>query len=304
MRSDSPSFQGAEPPERSYDFDSAGVRLRVHEWGDPARRPLLLGHGMWDHSRGFDTLAPLLAARFRVVAFDGRGHGDSAWCDSYLWPNDVNDVCRVLASLGGPVQLVGHSRGGAMFTDAACAAPELVQRLVNLDGLGPPKEGLSMPGQPPATASAALKLAAFLDGRRKAAGFPDWRPSPSLDVLMERRKAMNPRLSDAWLRYFVFHGSRHTADGVRWKVDPQAGRGFGPWSPDWIAPYWRHLRAPMLLLTGAAPDTWGPPTPAMIEERLHHVRQVEHVVVPDAGHFIHMERPAAVADLVLGFLGA
>jgi len=298
MSSESPSFEGAVAPERSYDFDSAGVRLRIHEWGDPARRPLLLAHGMWDHSRGFDTLAPLLAKRFRVVAFDARGHGDSAWGDSYLWPLEVQDVCRVMASLGGPVQLVGHSRGGAMLTDAASTAPELVEKLVNMEGLGPPKVGFSMPGQPPASASNAIKLAAFLDGRRKAADFKDWKPSPNLETLIERRKAMNPRLSDAWLRYFAFHGTRRAADGVRWKVDPHAGRSFGPWNPDWIAPSWKHLRAPMLLLIGAAQDTWGPPSPEIIEERLRHVRRVEQVVVPDAGHFIHMERPAAVAELV------
>ena len=43
------------------------------------RGAVLLCHGMFDHGRGFDLLAPLLADRFRVVAMDARGHGESSW---------------------------------------------------------------------------------------------------------------------------------------------------------------------------------------------------------------------------------
>jgi pimeloyl-ACP methyl ester carboxylesterase len=34
--------------------------------------------------RGFDLFAPLLAQRYRVVAIDARGHGDSDGADSYI----------------------------------------------------------------------------------------------------------------------------------------------------------------------------------------------------------------------------
>ena len=37
----------------------------MHEWGDPQATPILLCHGMFDHARGFDLLAPRLAERFR-----------------------------------------------------------------------------------------------------------------------------------------------------------------------------------------------------------------------------------------------
>ena len=69
-----PSYPGAVPPERSRAFEPGGVRLNLLEWGDPQAAPLVLTHGMWDHARSFAVLAPLLAARFRVVAIDARGH--------------------------------------------------------------------------------------------------------------------------------------------------------------------------------------------------------------------------------------
>ena len=85
-------FPGAVAPERTGTVVSAGVRLNLLEWGDPQARPLVLCHGMWDHARSFAVLAPLLAERFRVIAMDARGHGDSSWAAAYTWQTDVWDI--------------------------------------------------------------------------------------------------------------------------------------------------------------------------------------------------------------------
>src|ERR1051326_4592792 len=72
-----PTYPGAVPPARTRRLASLGITLALSEWGDPAAPPVVLCHGMFDHARGFDLLAPLLARRFRVIAFDQRGHGES-----------------------------------------------------------------------------------------------------------------------------------------------------------------------------------------------------------------------------------
>ena len=152
-----PSFPGAVPPERTRAIESFGVRLNLLEWGDPEAQPVVLTHGMWDHARSFAVLAPLLARRFRVVAVDARGHGDSGWAAAYTWLVDVLDIVNVLRLLGRRAHLIGHSKGGGQATDAARAAPDLVMRLVNIDGFGPP-------ALPDGDQPTAVRCAAFLDG--------------------------------------------------------------------------------------------------------------------------------------------
>jgi pimeloyl-ACP methyl ester carboxylesterase len=296
------SYPGAIAPARRRFVRSLGLRLNLVEWGDPDAEPVLLTHGFYDHVRSFDTFAPLLARRYRVLALDSRGHGDSDWPDAYTWLADVLDVVNVLRDLGRPAHLVGHSRGGGLATDAALLFPQGVRRLVNLDGFGPPPAGFEAEGMRRYEGTAPELLAAFLDWRRSNVARASFRPSPSLDELAARRRQQNPRLSLDWLRYFAACGARAVEGGFVWKVDPYAARGFGPWRPEWIAPAWRGLAMPMLAVWGDQPDTWGLPDPWR-SERLGHVPALETAVVAGAGHFMHIEQPAGTAALVLGYLG-
>ena len=75
MNFEAPQCPGAVAPERFRWFEPPGARLRAYEWGDPKAPPVLLAHGFFDHGRGFDLLAPILAERYRVVSVDSRGHG-------------------------------------------------------------------------------------------------------------------------------------------------------------------------------------------------------------------------------------
>jgi pimeloyl-ACP methyl ester carboxylesterase len=297
-----PCFPEAVAPERRRHLDSYGVKLVLHEWGDPHAPPVLLAHGMWDHGRGFDLLAPRLAERFRVVALDARGHGDSDWADAYSWPSDVADLVNVLHSLGAPAHLVGHSKGGGQVMDAACLAPDLVRSVVSIDGFGPPPEGFDHPRRPRETRTFSEHFTEYLDRRRRAHQRHRWRSYASLEDLVERRRAQNPRLSKEWLHYFVFHAARPIEGGWTWKSDPLATDGFGPWKVEWIGPSWRQLRAPLLALIGSEPDTWGPLPEVVLAERLANVPQLSRATVPGAGHFVHMEEPAQTAEVLLAFL--
>jgi pimeloyl-ACP methyl ester carboxylesterase len=296
-----PAYPGAVAPERTRSFESCGVRLRLSEWGDPAAPPVVLCHGLFDHGRGFDLLAPLLAARFRVIAIDARGHGDSEWADAYPWLLDVVDVVNVLRALGRPAHLVGHSRGGGLAIDAALQAPGCVRQLANVDGFGPPPEGFVIPGGSRDLRPIPIRFADFLDARRGEASHRP-RVYATLDELVARRRAQNPRLSPPWLRYFVFHSARESARGWQWKVDLRVARGFGPWTPDWVGLGWGTLRVPMLAVIGSEQDTWGPLPEAVIGPRLAKVPRLDRATVPGAGHFVHVEQPGRLAALLLDWL--
>jgi len=301
-----PRHPDAVPPERTRWIETRDVRLRAYEWGDPKAPPVLLCHGMFDHGRGFDRLAPLLADRFRVVAIDARGHGESDWVDTYLWPLDVMDIVHVMEELGGPVHLIGHSKGGGQATDAAIWAPDLVGRLVNIDGFGPPDAGgFRPPGAPDQSdLGSAERCRGFLDRRRGAGQRLEWRAYPRFEDLVARRAEQNPLLEAEWLRYFVYHAARESEDGWRWKADPQTvAGGFGPFRPDWIAPGWTALRATMLAVIGSVEDAWGPLPEETLGPRLDYVERLERATVEGTGHFVHMEKPAELASIVLDFLG-
>ncbi|MEE3330602.1 MAG: alpha/beta hydrolase [Myxococcota bacterium] len=301
---DAPPHTAAVAPDRTHDFESDGARLCVYEWGDPTAPPLLLTHGLWDTARGFDLLAPHFSDAYRVVAADARGHGNSDWDDGYWWQSDVRDIGALMEWIGEPVDLLGHSRGGGTAMDAAVAFPHSVKKLINIDGFGPPEGGFRLPGEDAwEERDRAERCGEYLDECRVLQQRDyGWRPYPSFDALVERRARQNPRLSEDWMRYFGFHCARETEDGWVWKVDPMTRMGFGPFDPDWIAPSLKNLRAPMLAITGDTPDAWGPCDETTLSHRLRFVPDWQRATVAEAGHFVHMERPAETAAVVRAFL--
>jgi pimeloyl-ACP methyl ester carboxylesterase len=304
MEIEEPQYPGARAPDRIRTFESRDAQLNAYEWGDPSAPPILLCHGFFDHGRGFDLLAPILAEHYRVISLDARGHGNSSWSDAYLWPTDVMDVLRVVRELGPETHLIGHSKGGGQVTDAATLCPDLRGKLVNLDGFGPPDEGFLPPGAPDQSElSLPQRCAGYLDRQRKVHERVEWRPSDSLDDLVERRARQNPKLDRDWLRYFVYHGARQAEDGWRWKGDPMlVGGGFGPFRPDWIAPAWINIPVTMLAVIGSVEDHWGPLPEDILTERLAYVPRLERATIEGSGHFIQMERPVELARVILDFL--
>jgi pimeloyl-ACP methyl ester carboxylesterase len=94
--------------------------------------PLVLVHGAAaDHSR-WNQVLPALEERFTVYAIDRRGRGGSGDADDYALEREVEDVAAVVASLGEPVNLLGHSYGGLLALEAALLTPN-VQKLVLYD---------------------------------------------------------------------------------------------------------------------------------------------------------------------------
>jgi non-heme chloroperoxidase len=107
--------------ERHTVVGGGGVRLNVVEAGAPSGPAILFIHG-WSqsHLAWARQLDSPLAGRFRLVALDNRGHGDSdkpdgAYGDSQLWADDIAAVIDSLA-LEKPV-LCGWSYGGFIIND-------------------------------------------------------------------------------------------------------------------------------------------------------------------------------------------
>lgn len=296
-----PTFPGAEAPARAHRVDVGGVHLAVHEWGDEHADPLFLVHGGSDFARTWSEFAPRLArAGWRVIAWDQRGHGDSDHAQLYGWDADIRDAIAVMQHFTSrPAPVVGHSKGGALMIQLADAEPFRFSQMVNLDGL-PSKRPMSDLSTHERTRMIASDIASWLDHRRTAATAE--RKPGTLDELAERRARSNPRLSLDWLRYLVTVGARHDVDGWRWKLDPSMRfGGFGPWRPEWTATRLPGLGMPFLGVMGGQlePMSWGT-LPEQVTPMLPEGGRLE--VLPDVGHFVHIERPDTVASLVIDFL--
>jgi pimeloyl-ACP methyl ester carboxylesterase len=295
------TYPGARRPDRRRTVDTSGISLAVWEWGDEAAPPVLFAHGGFDFAGTFDTLAPLVAdAGYRVVSWDQRGHGDSGSAHLYSWEADVRDALAVVDSTGArSLPVVGHSKGGSLMLHLAESMPHRVSHLVNLDGLPSARSWPDVP-EHNRTRMVNSELTTWLEHRRAAA--TKVRRPGTVEDLARRRGVMNPRLDPAWLQYLVQIGAFESADGWRWKIDPSMRMGgFGPWRPEWSMARLPSLGMPVLCVLGLQLEVMGWGT--LPEDVHHHLPPGgRFVALDDVGHFVHIEQPDVVADLIVDLL--
>ncbi len=166
---------------------SDGLKLFARDFGSPVSPwlPVVCLPGLTRNSRDFESLGQRLAADSdrprRVVAFDYRGRGRSAWDEqpeNYNPLTEMNDVFDGMVALGIPRAIVvGTSRGGIIGMLMGVARPGTVAALV-LNDVGPviEAEGLARiktyVGRTPEPSD--WNDAAYLMRRLHGRNFPAW----------------------------------------------------------------------------------------------------------------------------------
>ena len=115
--------------------------MAYREWGDPANpRVLLCVHGLTRNSLDFERMAQSLSSRYRVIAPDVVGRGES---DSLVDPMGYNtvtyaaDMITLIAHLNVPqVDWLGTSMGGMVAMLLAGQPNSPIRRLI-LNDVGP-----------------------------------------------------------------------------------------------------------------------------------------------------------------------
>src|SRR5579875_3028633 len=112
------------------DFVQAnGLRLHYRDWGDAKAPPLVLLHGVTGNAHAWDGFAPAMTDRFRVIALDQRGHGESDWADGYGTERMAADVGAFAQARDlGRVGLHGDSMGGIYAETFAGRQPAALER--------------------------------------------------------------------------------------------------------------------------------------------------------------------------------
>src|ERR671915_741574 len=99
-----------------------GVRV-AYELTGSAEVPLVLVHGSWGSHHNWDPVVPALAAQFRVVTYERRGHSDSERPPGQgSFREDVADLAALIEHLGlAPAWVVGNSSGAIITLQLAAA---------------------------------------------------------------------------------------------------------------------------------------------------------------------------------------
>jgi pimeloyl-ACP methyl ester carboxylesterase len=113
--------------------DAGAVRLNVA--CGPDNGPLLVClHGVGRSWRDFLLLLPGLVPWWHVLCPDLRGHGKSGRVpQQYHVPHYLDDIGSLLAHVGRPAVLLGHSLGALLSLSAAARWPRLVRAVVAED---------------------------------------------------------------------------------------------------------------------------------------------------------------------------
>jgi pimeloyl-ACP methyl ester carboxylesterase len=242
----------------------------------------LLLHGIGHAGRQWDFFARAVDGRLRLIAPDARSHGDSVKPAAGNAPEDfVADIVAILDALGlARVVLVGHSMGGTHAIAFTLAHPDRVSRLVVID-TGPSLEGA---------------------GSERARRLTATRPSrfPTMADADAYLRATSPGYGDEVYAHRVRWLLRETPEGLVWRSDRAALERIlldPARSPAHLWDRIDEISVPTLLVRGALTGHLGGETARRIVERMLDARLLELA----AGHNVHLDRPAELADAVVAF---
>lgn len=276
---------------RDIELDTRQGRQAALAWQHEGAPRVLCLHGWLDNAASFLPLAARLEG-FDLVALDlpGHGHSDHRHPSArYHFIDYLFDVDAALDALGWKdCHFVGHSLGAAIAAVFAAAAPERVQSLTLLDGVGP------IAGD---AATSAERLQRSLVRSRQSPSAQ--RRYATLDHMVEARCNATDLTPEA-ARLICERSSREEDGGFVWRSDP-ALNWVSPilLTEDQVLDLLRHVEAPALTFQATQASGWF--SPERIAARKDALAHGKHLFVEGHHHF-HMDEPDAIADTVQAFI--
>lgn len=257
--------------------------------------PLVLLHGCPFSTYEWREAIPRLATRFRVIAPDLLGLGDTAvsLADDYRLPREAEMVCGLLDALDiDSAHVVGHDHGGATCLLLMGSAPERLRSVVltNIEAYdswpsGEERGYLRLIVNP---VTSPLVWAALHSRRirRRIFGIAAHRGEALTDETLEAFVAPHIATPARWQRLRRFFA---------WQLDAEHRRATMDAVPDM-----RAFSAPTLILWGQRDVNFGAPVAERLAADLPGAGSVQWLA--ESGHLPMLEEPDSFADAVAGFV--
>jgi pimeloyl-ACP methyl ester carboxylesterase len=263
------------------------LRFRYLDWRNEGLRPLLFLHGGALTAHTWDLCCLALRDEFHCIALDQRGHGDSDWAPDadYSIGAQREDIKGFVDTLGlDRFVLAGMSLGAINALAFAIHYPERLSHLVLIDA-GPE---VRRPG--------SRRIRDFVNGSAK---------QETLEEIIERALAFNPRRDPLILRRSLMHNLRRQSDGTwSWKYDrkrfQQMDREAHAAERRGLAEGLAKVTCPTLVVRGAESDVFHDEDAERLAHRLPDGRWIK---IPRAGHTVQGDNPKDLAAALRDFLG-
>jgi pimeloyl-ACP methyl ester carboxylesterase len=270
-----------------------GVEVAVHDLGGHGP-VLVMAHAAGFHGRVWQPLARRLDDRYRCMAFDVRGHGDSAppATPTFCWHELALDALAAVDGLGlRPDEHpygVGHSSGATALLLAEQARPGTFAALYCF-------EPVVVAADPPLGRDPDNLLAATT--RRRRATFESCEEAYAHYTTRPPLADLDPEALDAYVTY----GFDSVGEGpVRLKCRPEhEARIYEMATAHDCYGRLTEIACPVMLARGAASEACLPGPARSVAARL---AQPVIEVLPDLGHLGPLEDPEAVAASIDRFV--
>jgi pimeloyl-ACP methyl ester carboxylesterase len=260
-----------------------GYDLAYIELGHGA--PLVCVHGTLGDFRVWSPVMGPLSRHHRVISLSLRHFFPEHWNGSgpdYTIAQHVADVIAFIEALGaGPVDLMGHSRGGHIAFRVAQQRPGLLRRLVLAEPGGEIDASLAPADAPPPPASLGTRYNAAAD--RIRASDIDGGLTIFSDIVGLPWDGIPATVRQTW---------RDNARTLLGQINEQR-RPFSRNDAESIS-------VPTLFVGGA--DTPGA-LPRVLRSLAAHVPNARTAIIPNARHFMFEDDPVRYCAEVLEFLG-
>ncbi len=270
-------------------LSKSGLNIRYSELGDSANPPVVLLHGVPENLQAWYAVAPLLAEKYHVLAIDWPGFGGS---DPLKSPEEYTSqrFSEVIVDFMDSLHI---AQANLVASDIALLPallvglhhPNRVSKLAVMDGIPFPRQQYS-----------SWELKSFAKkGSIRGKALVRWFPGISAQIAYFKGFYRGHSIPVEVRREFLVDGKRKSNQDAFLSYFQNFWIG-----QEYFEQHAHELQTPVLVIWGKHDRFINIKLGYEIAEKLPNARLK---VIEKSGHYVHMDKPQELVEVVTGFLG-